>query len=492
MSPDGTLIARLNGTVQGRDGRARNFPVHRNVFAALDFSRDGTLLASGSTDDTVRLWRLPEGGEGRLVGWHQEGVNAVGISPDNHFVATGQLGGSLVRIWRVAEPPAGRRITGFRDSRIRLSRDGRLLAPSGRTDFGSHIPRTRVYAVETGEPVGPELTPGGAILDADFAADTAWLALVCGTTKELQRELPDTPRSGTLELWDFRAGTRLGESIIFPTEPRAVCVHPDGKKLAVYGAMGGLYEVDVATREIRHLSAPDLQTPGDAHAACRYSPDGRVLVAWGLGRPPIVWEEAAQKLSNPPEWAQSGVMDLDFHGDVAGSGSMESSMRFLTLPGDHPAAPRIQDTNWIFVTRFSSEGDLFLTGGRGRIGHVWDWRKGTLNCPALPHDGEIFGGRLSARHGICRHQRAGSGHPFLGPPHGRAYAPADPPGRRHPQPHRHRERPHPRFRWQRRQRHPLSTTWRRSCRVPPSRQKTRCSSPRSTPPPRSNADPSSR
>ena len=394
VSPDGRFLARNSAPLIERPGKVSSFPRHRNRFEAVGFSRDSSLLVTGSTDDTVRLWSLPESGEGRLIGWHQEAANAVAISPDNRLVATGQNGADLVRIWHLGEPPAGREIAGFPDSRVRLSRDGRLLIPSGRPDFESRIPRTRVFAVETGEPVGPEIVPGGTILEAAFAPDAAWVALVCSTTPDRTTAFPGQPGSGTLELWDFRSGQRLGEPIVFATEPRAVSVHPSGKKIAVYGVRRTLSEVDVATREVRqwHANPPDAKPVDGANTACRYSADGRVLVAWGLDQPPLAWDAPAGKLVVPPGWSRSQVMDMDFHGEFAGSGSIESVMHFLTLPGCEPAAPPIKDTNWIFVTRFSPDGDLFLTGGRGRIGHVWDWRKGALACPALQHDGEIFGG----------------------------------------------------------------------------------------------------
>ncbi len=394
ISPDGRFIARYSAGIIERPGGERSFPKHQNRFEALDFSRDGALLATASADDTVRLWHLPDGGDGRAVGWHQEGAYGVSISPDNRLVATAQSGGSLVRIWRVTEPPGGRAISGFPNSRIRLSRDGRLLIPSGRPDFNSHILRTRVFGVETGEPAGPEIVPGGEIMDAAFAPDGSWVALACSTTPNRHQERDTASGSGTVEFWDFRSGQRLGEPLILTAEPRALSVHPGGKKIAVYGARRTLLEVDVATRKVRQLfTNPPGDTAADgAHAACRYSPDGRMLLAWGIKSSPLVWDAEAEKFCTPPEWARSRVMDIDFHGGIAGSGSLESEMRFLALPGGELAAPRIQDTNWIFVTRFSAEGDLFLTGGRGRIGHVWDWRNGRLNCPALQHDGEIFGG----------------------------------------------------------------------------------------------------
>ena len=317
------------------------------------------------------------------------------ISRDNQFVASGQIGGGLVRIWRIASPPDGREIPMGHNSRVRLSKDGRLLVPSGRPDFDCVMDRTRVYEVDTATPAGPEIVPGGIIMDADFSPDGTWLAIVCSDTPGRGPEtFEGSQGSGTLQFWDWRTGQRMGEPIACSAEPRAVSVHPHGKSVGVYGARMTLKEVEVSTREVRdiHTAPAGNSTAEGTNARCRYSPDGRVLIAWGMDRPPVAWDRVTEKRIPIEPLALARVMDIDFHGDIMGTASFESRMEFLSLPGFQSAAPQIQDTNWLFVGKFNAEGDLFLTGGRGRIGRVWDWRRSKLNCPALHHDGEIFGG----------------------------------------------------------------------------------------------------
>ena len=65
----------------------------------MDFARNGRIIASGSGDKTVQLWKVPDGTHLRTL--HiDEGVTTVALSPDATLVAAGALDRS-VRIWEV-------------------------------------------------------------------------------------------------------------------------------------------------------------------------------------------------------------------------------------------------------------------------------------------------------------------------------------------------------------------------------------------------------
>ena len=253
-----------------------------------------------------------------------------------------------------------------------------------------------MHSVETTQPVGPEIVPGGVITDGDFLPDGSSVVLVCSSlTQRTQEILERNAGTGTLQFWDFRTGVRLGEPVALPSEPRGVCVHPSGRCVAAYTSRRELLEIDVATRQVRTLYATTNHygtTDAYSNGRCRYSPDGRFLVGWAMRQPPVLWDRQTGKIIPAQPDGPAAVTDVDFQDGIMSSVSIESRLDFLALPAAESARPQRRESDWLFVGRFSPEGGLFLTGGRSRIAHVWDWRRGRPVSPALRHASEVFSG----------------------------------------------------------------------------------------------------
>ncbi|KAK4082504.1 hypothetical protein Purlil1_11279 [Purpureocillium lilacinum] len=72
---------------------------HRERVNSVAFSPDSALMASGSDDRTIRLWRADPGECLQTLEGHGDRVNSVVISPDSALVASGS-DDRTIRLWR--------------------------------------------------------------------------------------------------------------------------------------------------------------------------------------------------------------------------------------------------------------------------------------------------------------------------------------------------------------------------------------------------------
>ena len=81
-----------------RSRSIRTLRGHKNNVESVAWSPDGTMLASGSRDRTVRLWNPDNGNNTAVLRGHEKSVKAVAWSPDGTMLASGSDDGTI-RIW---------------------------------------------------------------------------------------------------------------------------------------------------------------------------------------------------------------------------------------------------------------------------------------------------------------------------------------------------------------------------------------------------------
>jgi WD40 repeat protein len=117
--PDASLLRVLEG--------------HIADINCLAFSPDGSLLASGSWDNSLRLWRVRDGVCLHTIKGHRSGVLDLAFSPDGEILAAASADYSL-RLWRVSDAARLRKLEGHTNwvNCVSFSPDGSLLASGSR------------------------------------------------------------------------------------------------------------------------------------------------------------------------------------------------------------------------------------------------------------------------------------------------------------------------------------------------------------------------
>ena len=119
FSQDGSLLAsasydetvRLWNPVTGQE--VQKLEGHTREVSAVAFSQDGSLLASASYDETVRLWNPTTGQEVQKLEGHTSEVSAVAFSQDGSLLASVSYD-QTVRLWN---PTTGQEVQKFENMR---------------------------------------------------------------------------------------------------------------------------------------------------------------------------------------------------------------------------------------------------------------------------------------------------------------------------------------------------------------------------------------
>ncbi len=273
---------------------------HRTSVDSVAFSPDGGTLASGSGDNTVKLWSVQERREIAALAGHRSNVTSVAFSPDGGTLASGSED-NTVKLWSVRERREIVALTGHSSSvtSVAFSPDGGTLAS------GSWDTTVKLWSVREGREIAALTGHSSLVFSVAFSPDGGTLASGSG--------------DNTVKLWSVRErreiATLTGHSYV-----NSVAFSPDGEMLA-----SGSHDHTVklwSVSQRREIVA--LTGHSDDVTSVAFSPDGGTLASGSNDNTVKLWSVRERReiatLTGHSRWVESVAFSPDREMLASGSG----------------------------------------------------------------------------------------------------------------------------------------------------------------------------
>lgn len=307
---------------------------HTGPVFSLAFSPDGSELASGSVDTTVRLWDGKSGKAITELKGHTAQISAVSFTADSATVMSAGYD-HTIRLWDAKTGTPGPVQTATADNSdslkisnldVAFSPDGTLVAYS--TDDGAplYLWNVKTQSQQTFDLEDPKLLIGKLV----FSADGKWLAWPLMN--------PDDYAGHSVELWDVQAGKQSAilngpDDALYADQGAAIS--PDDALLAVVNTADSTIQMwDLKTGKALQVLEGHKSGDNAGVYSLAFSPDSTLLASASYDNTIRLWDVKTAKplVSLPSHGKGAAVVTFNPDGTLIASGDLDGTVQLWGIP----------------------------------------------------------------------------------------------------------------------------------------------------------------
>jgi WD40 repeat protein len=330
------------------------------------FSPDGDWILSGGHDEHVRLWNIRGYEEVRVLRaavfrGHEDAILSARYSPDGRQIVTASRDRTAL-LWNAA---TGERLVEFKEGHEFLATSAVFFDDRRRIATGAGDDSVRIWDTTTGTQIA-ELTPTGRTGAVAVAPSGDWVAT--------------GSRGSDVQIWDAHSGRPLAQLAGHPAEISALAFSPSGEWLASGDDRGRVRLWRRGSSPGEWSFARELRGHSRSITALRFSPNGARLITASGDHTCGQWDVASGEELLPlvlkhPDWITS--LDLSPDGARALTTCDDGRVRLWQLENAAEiASVGLPEAKCNLVT-FSPDGRrALLTSARSQASWLWNFALG--------------------------------------------------------------------------------------------------------------------
>ena len=367
----------------------QTFRAHLGDVVALAATSDGALLASISTDETVKLWTLETPRGLYKSASHDAPVTALVVSSDSKVFATADSDGKI-KIWSLPDGDLEETL----DSRaevhaLAINPAGDILASA---DSAGQV---RLWSLPAGDAIANLGSHDAAAFDLVFSADGQYLISAGGNTLKIW-SVSDEEELTTLEgyvseaLWyvsasdwiNIRSGGGTNHSVLGSLAP--------GSIVRVVNTVDDWHEIIRDDGSTAFVSATLTEPLPALSSRIALSQDGALLATAGDGGVVSVWSvpdgELLTTLTGHPQGISTLTMSHD--GSLLAVANGDGVIKLWSLPDGELVNEFSGHERWVNSLIFDADDSHLVSGSNDDTIKIWTTRTGTANT-LTGHTGNV-------------------------------------------------------------------------------------------------------
>ncbi|MGK7941114.1 MAG: protein kinase [Crocosphaera sp.] len=351
---------------------------------AVAISDDNQFLASGSQDGTVRIWGAISGQEWQCLEGHQLAIECLEFSPNSQLLASGGRD-KTIRLWEVTSGQLKQVLEGHRDwiTALSFTRNAEILASSG----GINDQIIRLWSVAQGKEK-QQLTGHSNSVKA-IAFSTEDPCLLSGASDQ------------TIRLWNINTGETLEQLHQHTNWVYGVAVSSDGRWVATANNDWTVRLWDIIERREVHV----LQGHHGAVSSVAFSPNHPYLLSGSWDGTLKLWDIRSGKcirtLQGHQNWVSSVAVSPNGKWAVSGGWDKrvclwEISSGWSSFKGSKPLRVLSGHLEDIEGVAFSPDSQLVGSCSDDNTIKLWEVSSGQAVQQLQGHKSKVIGVAFSS------------------------------------------------------------------------------------------------